>query len=831
MSHDADHVPMRRGVPRSLVAYAALWSGLAIGRATPDLHSTLWFLIAVAFSAAGALTRGAACRIALVAAVIAFGAGWFESRVYEPPAQSLRSLTRTVPAGSSVSLRGVILDTPGAPQHDPDPLSPPIADEGSVRFDLAARSLDTGEGPTPASDVVSVRVSRAAHASLRAGDCVTLTGSFEPVAAPLNPGEPDRRLAAWQDGRAGHVSVPDTDLVVPDADAAAGPLSLLLRARAALHDRARDILLGGAEPGPGRAFLAALILGETEPGLSDVRSAFARLGIAHLLAISGFHIVVMVGVALLALRAIGDLGRWEPILTAAAIALYLAILPFQAPVWRASLMVTGLLISEALGRRHDRVSTLGWLAVALTLWRPLDAWSLGFQLSFGLMAVLLWLGTPTQLRLFMPGLRGTIKRPSRFRPFTEALKGLVGSGLLCWATSAPLIALRTGILSPLAVLAGIVVLPPIVILMAGAYATLAIGVLVPSASPPASAALGHLASWTAGLINGLDSIPFSSFRLPPVSLAWSLVAMSLVLFWFARGRLRDRRLWAIAASLAAWFGIEWWCSAHLAANTALRIDTLAVGDGTCQIVRAGGNALLWDCGSPHTGVGRSLVPRAARALGIWRTPVAVITHPNLDHFNGLLDAAEPLGIRTVLVGEAFTHAAADRPKSPEAWFLAECRRRAISIRTVAAGDTLPLGEATLEFLSPPRGAQWPMDNDLSLVGLVRVTTARGPRSLLLTGDIQDQGIASVLNRSPHLHADILEAPHHGSARESAFSFVAELNPAVVLQSTGPRRADDPRWAPARSGGGRAWLCTATDGASWAEVQRDGSVRSGSFLRP
>jgi hypothetical protein len=57
------------------------------------------------------------------------------------------------------------------------------------------------------------------------------------------------------------------------------------------------------------------------------------------------------------------------------------------------------------------------------------------------------------------------------------------------------------------------------------------------------------------------------------------------------------------------------------------------------------------------------------------------------------------------------------------------------------------------------------------------------------------------------------------------SFVQRLNPSVVLQSTGPQRVGDHRWDIAKAG--REWHVTATDGACWAAVGRDGAIRSDS----
>src|SRR5690606_18108705 len=105
------------------------------------------------------------------------------------------------------------------------------------------------------------------------------------IPPPMNPGEPDRRLWAAQAGVAGTLGVPDAALVErlgPAESALARAWASLLRWRAAAGDRARELLLGqAAAPPEPRALLGALLLGEEEPDLREVRSAFTRLGLAH----------------------------------------------------------------------------------------------------------------------------------------------------------------------------------------------------------------------------------------------------------------------------------------------------------------------------------------------------------------------------------------------------------------------------------------------------------------------------------------------------------------------------------------------------------------------
>lgn len=152
----------------------------------------------------------------------------------------------------------------------------------------------------------------------------------------------------------------------------------------------------------------------------------------------------------------------------------------------------------------------------------------------------------------------------------------------------------------------------------------------------------------------------------------------------------------------------------------------------------------------------------------------------------------------------------------------------MEVGVLVRGDEFALGAARASVLWPPAGATFPADNDGSLVARWEVETEAGPRALLLTGDIGRQAIAGLMEGPASIGATVLEAPHHGAFSDAAAQFIARVNPAVVLQSTGVRRALDPRLNPLKRE--RAWYVTALDGGSWAEILVDGTVRSGSLRR-
>jgi competence protein ComEC len=841
-------------MPRAGWALLALVLGFILARGGVPVVPSGWFAAALALCALAGAWRSRFAGMALFLAMLCFGAAWFGIRL-APPGGPWQSLSQE--STPLIEVQGTLLDTPRAQAPVRSPLVPHATPGWSAT--IAVDSLVGASGESVAQGTLLARgegVIEGALATCRAGDRVRVTGKFRAPRPPNNPGERDRVLLGRQEGRVGTLAAgrAETVTLAPSRSGLAGVRAWFLRTRATLARRAEMLLLPDIEtPGTeSRALLHALVLGD-EPGsrdLDDVRTAFAHTGLAHILSISGFHLVVMVWIALLALRLAGDLGAWESWLVAGLLSLYLVILPFDAPIWRSAIMVLALLLSEACGRRYERLSILCWVAVALLLYRPLDAWSMGFQLSFGLVGMLIRLGMPFHRKLWGERLRGVTTRSALSMPMwvsgrLEALKTLISTNILCSIASMPIIAFHTGTVSPLAPLIGVVAVPLVSLLFALCYFTLLVGAIVPSVSGPASVVLACLASAVAWFVRWCDALPGAWFTLPRLSIVWCIAASIVLLWLLARWRSRRHAHWAILCVLIAWTCAEIVLESRLPPADVLRLDTLAVGDGTCHLVRSGGDALLWDAGSLEGGLslGNLVAPRALREADAWKVRTAVVTHPNLDHYNALPGLAETIGLRELLVSPLFLSRAESHPQGGEAFTLAALRAKGVRVRAITAGATMKLGECEVMFLSPPDGmteAEWPHDNDHCLVARFdRAASNIGNSAsvatalLLLVGDIEAPAIERIEQSNPELHARVMEAPHHGSAKQAAMRWMQQVHPGVVVQSTGPKRARDPRWDGVRSalGAHSSWWCTAIDGAISIEWRRDGTIVSKPFHAP
>lgn len=820
-----------------------------LGRALPGIESTVWFSLLPLALIVAALARGWACAGALLLSVALGGAGWLALRVHERPADALSHLLGSDPLGEPVVLgvRGLMLDDPEEADAPRGTLARFAPTSASAVFRVRVRSVELPGGLAGTSGVLWVRVGAPAQSvreRWRAGDRVRLLGRVEGVRPALNPGEPDRMAWGVQSGVVGRMTVESPELIGSD-DSGAGldrVRGVLLRVQGALAARAAGAIRGDPEAGPenrrAHALLEALLLGERDPGSVELDAAFTRLGLVHVVAISGFNLAVLSGVVVLLVRLVGDHGRLQGVIVAGVVLLYMLVLPAEAPVLRAGVMVLVLLACEASGRRYDRISTLGWIGFVLLVVRPLDAWSLGFQLSFGIVLALLWIGDRASERLFGTPIRGIVtfapggpgvgpdapgvvrKRGGEaWAVIGRVVRANLSASLLAWGVATPLIAHHTGLVSPLAPLASLLVLPLVVVVLCVGYVTLLVGVISPWASDGVGFVADGLARVLVDVVLLIDEQAWMTVRLAPVSGAWVVVATGVVVYWFVRGHARSGVAWGLSAAALVWFAGEVSLGTAWRSDGALRIDALAMGQGGATLIRSGGEGVLWDCGSSNTGVGLRTIPAAVRVLGARRVPVVIVSSPRLDRYSGLPDVVEPLGVRTVLVPPGLVAQARVRADSAAAGLLDALRARGVEVREIAAGDRVRVGDAEAEVLWPARESVPEGPGAGSLVLCVRVGTGAGARSVLLTGDAGPGVLARVLAERADVRADVIEWPRR-VGESPATRVMMERNPGaavVVMDAPGVVRRRGLSGVPAGA------VVTARDGAAVVRVLEDGRV--------
>lgn len=815
---------------RAVAAFVGFAAGITLAREIIAIPTTAWAGLAAVAAAAALLTSNRVSTTALAVAMLGAGAATWSARVHDRAPDSMAAAVERQFAASALP-QAVYIDIEGVALADPEVLRPargrltehvPPFMRAEPREMLLVRIdvVHTADGPSPGSGVA--RVAATPPIEVRAGDRVRVLGKVSPNRGPRNPGQANFTAASralgdsfWLDAGAGEL------VRTIDHASAWSSAHSTVRAVQAWPRRTARAIIDRAAPtdSDADALVRGLLLGQRELDGPGLAGAFQRIGLAHLLSVSGFHVALMAFIALFVVRATGDRGWIEPTLVACAVLAYMLIVPARAPIVRAGLMVVVLLVSDTLGRRHDRLALLAWIGVAVLVWRPTELWSIGFQLSFGLVAWLMLIAEPRPDAVRLDEFEDPASQPL-WRGALGWMADMARATAACWSVSIPLVLYHTGAFAPLAVAATLITVPIIVLTMWVGFATLLLGVVAPVLVEPLGWLLRHTAGFAAGIVRWFDAVPIATVRLPNVSLAWTVCATGVMIWVWRRGRARSVAVWLLPCAALAWLAIEAHAGQRLPREVAARATMLDVGNGTAMVIESGRDALLWDCGSFRESIGVRTIPDACRAIGAPRVDTVIITHANIDHFMGLVDLAPRLGVRTVITGESFARAA-EKDGAARA-MLDAISARGIDHQVVTAGDTIRLGDARLEILHPPPGFVARQENDASLVA--RLVPPGDVATMLLTGDIQDEAMAMLMTGGADLSADVIELPHHGSACEAAYAFVQAVNPSVVLQSTGIERLGDPRWNQVRPG--RVWLETPAFGAVQADLLADGTIEAG-----
>ncbi len=145
-------------------------------------------------------------------------------------------------------------------------------------------------------------------------------------------------------------------------------------------------------------FSAALFLGDRDVLPDQIKRDFSRLGISHILALSGMHLTVVTGFAGALGRRIGR--RWGTGFSIGVAILYMIISGFTPSVTRAGIMLLICMLLKILGKGSDSFTNLGIAVCTILLCSSGAARDVGLLLSFwGVLAMLLY-GNATKTPAF-----------------------------------------------------------------------------------------------------------------------------------------------------------------------------------------------------------------------------------------------------------------------------------------------------------------------------------------------------------------------------------------------------------------------------------------------
>ncbi|MXW31190.1 MAG: DNA internalization-related competence protein ComEC/Rec2 [Chloroflexi bacterium] len=661
---------------------------------------------------------------------------------------------------------------------------------GSLRLSIENVQTPGPDGWTPVSGKALVwadpgppAVDERRHPYLRHGDEIVVQGFLD---APRNIGPFDyREHLAVRDIRT-VVSRAEVISVTPGQDSGA---SLLHRTRSRLED-----VLQRSVPEPVAPVASAVLLG-LRAGISpETYADFRKAGLAHLLAVSGLHAGLVLGLSLLVSRAL--LGRRYGLYLIAPLALlwgYILLAGAPPSAVRAGIMGSAFLLALAVGRMPAAVNALGLSAFLVLLVEPLSLWDRSFQLSFTAMSGVLLLG--------LTGSAWALERTSALRerlPETagRALGAAIASltvSLGAFVGSLPVVAFNFGevpLLGAPATLVAMLLMPAFLIASAvTAVAGLAVA--------PLGEALG-LVTWLAGtalteLAGLFAAVPGALLTIDGMSATWVWAAYALIA---CTGAVVSRQRWLPAVSeaiRAAWEGPSHsverlavlgiagvlmgtvWVAALTPDSDLLHLHVLDVGQGDALLIVAPDGATALVDGGPDPRQTGNLVDALLPLEGL-RMDVGVMTHGHADHSTGLLGLAREGRFELLLA----TPSLADEDIS----WRTELDALGVGVQEGIRGMSLTLGEhVALEVLNPPLPLHSGTSSDLNN-NSIALRLTYGEASALLMADLFTEAEYGLLDAGVDLSADVLKVGHHGSATSTSPELLAAVGPVAAAVPVG-----------------------------------------------
>lgn len=600
---------------------------------------------------------------------------------------------------------------------------------GSASFLLQAESIEI-DGETRRCHVKFF--ARWRHA-VEFGDEVRLFGTAEPVEGPRNPGEFDMRsyLARQDVQRELIVRYAENGTILRHSGG-----NLILRAAQKSRGWMQAVLSRGLDDSPEiHGLISGMVLGARDETPHEIEEQFQQTGTLHLFAVSGLNVAIVAQLLWIIASAARVPRRWAIALIIPALFFYATITGLNTSSVRAALMGAVLLGGFFVERKVLPINSVTAAAFLILCYDTNQLFSTGFQLSFAVVLAIIILAEPLYRLLIRwwepdpflpPGLLGGVPKLAD-RAWHGVARGISVS-LAAWLGSTPLILPYFHLVSPVSLLANLVVVPIAFFVLAG-------GLLSLVAAP--------LSTWLSVVFNNAN--------------------------WF----LAKIILGAVHLFAQIPGGHSYVEHPHWPGGAMMEINALDLKSGGAVHIRTAQSEWLFDTGSLRDY--DRVVRQYLRARGVNRLNGLVLTHGDGSHIGGASGALVDFRPR-----QLFDTTLPDR--SPiHRKLIAELTRKGDSRKLCAAGDEFELSrEVRARILFPPRQFEGEKADDQALV--IQLVVSGQPLVLLMS----DSGVATeefLLKNHPELRADIIVKGQHHSGFSGSDAFLASVQPQAIVATS------------------------------------------------
>jgi len=579
-------------------------------------------------------------------------------------------------------------------------------------------------------------------------------------------------------------------------------LKSLYPEKPSVDEKPRPYGVSAPPPSGGWGMLPAFLFGDRFYIGVEQMKQLSDAGLAHSIALSGQHLTVAGLFAFLFVYSVGYIrpNMWLCVsrvtlllpcsILLAAGYLWLGNAPFS--LWRSFLMMSFWALFITLRRPSAFPDAMLFAFVCMVLFEPNCLTDIGVQLSFASVAgIALFASSLNELFFGLHSSRKLSGIKLFFMKLLWFFLALTATSIAVQISTFPLVVHIFGRISPYFLL-NLVWLPILGFYILPLAFVAFISMLLGLDCISSWAFCGAVAPcrWLFDVLEAMQKSGFlQSLWLPRFSwlgiLGWGVLIVSTALM-LHRQRIPRKII------LLACFGIALICTEPLTwyicgYSDSVSLRVLDVGQGQSVLIELPHHKrMLVDGGgvrSDRFDTGRDIVSPVLSHRAPLRLEWLALTHADTDHIRGLFFIARHYEIGCVLVPQDIG--------DKKLWeqFTAILKKRNIPIKKLACGDTIQLDDGIIaEVLAPFKNTdesdgssgKAKTNND----GLILRFVKNGHGLAVLVGDASISQQKKIVRSLCDCSADILIAPHHGSAKNICIDFIESVAPREVLVSAG-----------------------------------------------
>ncbi|MGE7905414.1 DNA internalization-related competence protein ComEC/Rec2 [Peribacillus sp. NPDC094092] len=519
-------------------------------------------------------------------------------------------------------------------------------------------------------------------------------------------------------------------------------------------------------PEESSGFVTALIFGDQTYIDEGDLTNYQRLGLVHLLAISGLHVSFLTGMLFYFGIRVGIIRERMIVAILIFLPVYMLLSGASPSVVRSCLMAMLFFLLLLFKKRVSAGAAIGSTYMALLFFRPNMIYDIGFQLSFAVTFSI-------------------IMSSSIFIQYPKKTTQLFIISSICQLAALPILLFHFFEVSFLGMFLNVLYVPLYsIILLPLSLISLLIHLLLPPLGQPLISLLNFTFVLCNKAADAASDLPLASipFGKPPFIMMALLVISLLGLYLTWDVSFEKSKIWCVIMMVLLLFQYN---LQRFSPFGEVQIIDVGQGDSILIILPFNRGNYLIDTGGQITfpidpwakkrkkfNTADDIIIPLLKSKGIHQLDKLILTHPDADHMGSANELIQNFNVGEIIIGGWSEEHYRDMD------FVSMARDKKMKMTVLRRGDHWVADGAPFAVLSPYEKEE--NKNDSSIV----LFTELGGLSWLLTGDMGEEGEKELLSTYPQLKADILKVGHHGSKTSSTSAFLEKLQPKAAIISVG-----------------------------------------------